>query len=159
MRTSSAAQLSFDYAASSGVHQNFAPSATFFSSDIGSRSETMAGQMGQEENILPTLGSATAAYAINARLAGRQVAAQTAPVERERLLAERRVLLDKKFDGTMTHKEQNKLTYVRWSLDRIDDAESGASLDQLEDLVSRYERVLSELDSLRVQLMQHKLLR
>lgn len=47
------------------------------------------------------------------------------------LLDERQALLDKKFDGTITKSELNRLEYVRWSLDRIEDARYGENLDAL----------------------------
>ena len=50
------------------------------------------------------------------------------------------MLLDKKFDGHITRKELNRLEYVRWSLDRIEDAKHGETLDILEMAISRYEQ-------------------
>lgn len=68
------------------------------------------------------------------------------------LLRERERLLMKKFEGTITRKESNRLEYVRWSLDRIDDARHGQGLEALESAVSRYEDVLTGLRSLGLQL-------
>ena len=65
--------------------------------------------------------------------------------ELDRLLRERQALLDKKFDGTMNRKDEIRLEYVRWSLDRIHDAKSGPTLDALENIVDRYERFMSEM--------------
>jgi len=41
-------------------------------------------------------------------------------------------VLDKKFAEIITRKEENRLEYVRWSLDRIEDAKYGQSLELLE---------------------------
>ena len=65
---------------------------------------------------------------------------------------ERQELLDKKFLGSITRRELNRLEYVRWSLDRIEDAIHGPALDVLEDSVSMYEQFLSEVRGLEVQL-------
>jgi len=40
--------------------------------------------------------------------------------EQQQLLDERQTLLDKKFDGSITRQEANRLEYVRWTLDRIE---------------------------------------
>ncbi|CCD87905.1 hypothetical protein [Bradyrhizobium sp. ORS 285] len=78
-------------------------------------------------------------YAATAREAGRLNAAQIKRTELETLLSERQRLLDKKFDGTMTKSESNRLEYIRWSLDRIDDARRGIELEALGAFVSKLE--------------------
>jgi hypothetical protein len=82
-----------------------------------------------------------------AKLAARKNAAAVSPQEHAKLHQERQALLDKKFAGTISRKEVNRLAYVRWSLDRIEDAKHGAALDTLEDQVELYERFLLELKS------------
>ena len=37
----------------------------------------------------------------------------------ERLLAERQLLLEKLFSGTMTYSDKCQLTFIRWQLDNI----------------------------------------
>ena len=77
------------------------------------------------------------------RLAGRMNAAAVSDTELNRLLRERQVLLDKLFDGTIGRREQHRLKYVRWSLDRIEDPKHGAALDMLSDQVAVYERFVA----------------
>jgi hypothetical protein len=83
-----------------------------------------------------------------ARVAGRMNAATVSGDEIQSLLAERASLLKKKFDSSLTPAEERRLTYVRWSLDRVEDARSGAHLDLLESRVLEYEHFLEEVRAL-----------
>lgn len=87
-------------------------------------------------------------FAQTARQAGRRNAARISESEENALRDERRRLLEKKFDGGLTRKEANRLQYVRWSIDRIDDAREGLALDALDAAVQRYEALGDEIDSL-----------
>jgi hypothetical protein len=98
---------------------------------------------------LPKLTTAAVA---TAKAAGRIAATRISAAEHERLLKERQRLLDKKFGGTVTKSEENRLAYVRWSLDRIEDAKYGAALDVLEVQVSSYEVLKNELGKFYQQL-------
>jgi len=80
------------------------------------------------------------------RIAGRMVASQVSQAEHQAFLAERQELLDKLFAKTITRREEIRLEYVRWSLDRIEDAAHGSDLDRIEDSITRYEHFLEELD-------------
>src|SRR5258705_4332480 len=71
-------------------------------------------------------------YAVTARRAGRLNAANIPQREVDDLLRERQQLLDKQFEGTITREEAIRLTYVRWSLSRIEDARYGEALDRME---------------------------
>jgi hypothetical protein len=71
------------------------------------------------------------------------------------LLRERQQLLDKEFEGTITREEAIHLTYIRWSLSRIEDARYGEALDRLESWVVEYERFGEKLERLRNDLAQH----
>jgi hypothetical protein len=84
-------------------------------------------------------------HAEAARLAGRMNAASISEEEMRTLLKERQLLLDKVFAKTISRKESNRLEYIRWSLDRIEDAKYGLALDDIESHVARYEHLLSEL--------------
>ncbi|WP_315728842.1 hypothetical protein [Bradyrhizobium sp. SZCCHNS2015] len=86
------------------------------------------------------------------RLAGRLNAAAIAPDEVNALLAERASLLQKKYESSLTKREINRLEYVRWSLDRIDDAKNGFALDRLDSAVSEYEHFLGEVKTLQLQI-------
>ena len=79
-------------------------------------------------------------YAITARLAGRMNAASVSPAEHRDLLREREQLLKKKYGNGLSPRETRRLDYIRWSLDRIEDARHGQALDELESRVELYER-------------------
>src|SRR5437868_566106 len=66
------------------------------------------------------------------REAGRLNAGQASDRELAELLAERKALLAKKLEQTLNREDSDRLEYVRWSLDRIEDARHGHALDQLE---------------------------
>jgi hypothetical protein len=101
---------------------------------------------------LPDFGDNAEVYAVTSRIAGRINATAVSGQERNSLLRERQVLLDKKLSGTITRKEANRLEYVRWSLDRIEDAQYGQTLDELERSVAKYEQFLAEVRELQEQL-------
>ncbi|QWW67957.1 hypothetical protein [Rhizobium sp. WYJ-E13] len=84
-------------------------------------------------------------YAVTSKVAGRLNALAVSEEEKATLLAERAQLLDKKFAGAISRAEANRLEYVRWSLDRIEDAVHGVSLDQLERQVEAYEALQRDM--------------
>lgn len=75
--------------------------------------------------------------------------------EWEALLAERQQLLDKQFSGAMTKSDSNRLDYVRWSLDQIEDAKHGDALDILESSIARYESFLEGVQQLNRDLVRN----
>jgi hypothetical protein len=91
-------------------------------------------------------------YAVTSRLAGRINAANVSPSEHKKLLREREQLVLKKINNQITRKEVNRLEYIRWSLDRVEDARYGHTLDSLESLVEFYEKFDADLHSLKSQL-------
>ena len=93
---------------------------------------------------LPNL-ALRSAFAAGAKAAGRLNSALISQKEHEDLLSERQMLLDKLFSEEITAAEENRLEYVRWSLDRIEDAKHGAALDILEAQAEAYENLLVEL--------------
>lgn len=95
------------------------------------------------------------AHAEMSRQAGRLNAASISDREHDELLSERQVLLDKLFAGTLTRRESRRLEYVRWSLDRIEDARYGLMLDMAENEVSIYERFVEDLGRLREDLNRY----
>ncbi|MET4199079.1 hypothetical protein ABIA95_003079 [Bradyrhizobium sp. LA8.1] len=88
----------------------------------------------------PTFSYPTSVGAAASRNAARLNAASIDPVEHKGLLEERQMLLDKELAETLSHEEANRLAYVRWSLDRVDDAKYGLGLERLESMVSDLER-------------------
>jgi hypothetical protein len=92
--------------------------------------------------------------ATTARRAGRINAASISESEHKALLAERQRLLDKKFAETIERRELNRLAYVNWTLDRVEDARNGEHLDRLEGVVVRYEMFKRDLEDLVSQLKE-----
>lgn len=121
--------------------------------DLGPPIENDGSDLGSSAALsFPRLGESASMWAETARIAGRLNAASVSDAEHEALLRERQVLLDKEFAGKISRQEMNRLEYIRWSLDRIEDAKHGKAVDMLEDYVSRYERLLDELHSLQANL-------
>lgn len=87
-----------------------------------------------------------------ARIASRINARSVPQDEIDQLLRTRNKLLDKKLSGTATRQELNRLEYVRWSLDRIEDAQVGDNIDRIEDFVTKYENFLAQIEMFRADL-------
>jgi hypothetical protein len=104
---------------------------------------------------LPKLEGYSSVDVETARLAGRMSAASVSPKEHADLLRERQDLLDKMFDGSFTRSQRARLEYVRWSLDRIEDAKHGLHLDLLDNAVRAYERLSDDLTSLKAEFQRH----
>ena len=102
---------------------------------------------------LPTFNALSAVQSHSLRMAARLNAASVTEEEHKDLLKQRKNLLDKKLERQISQSELNKLEYIRWSLDRIEDARYGSALDALEDSVSKYENFISEIHSLSSQLL------
>jgi hypothetical protein len=100
----------------------------------------------------PEFGAYTGTRAETAKIAGRIAASQVSEAEYHAFLQERQDLLDKLLAKTITRREEIRLEYVRWSLDRIEDAKHGSDLDRIEDSITRYEHFLEELDQFKVAL-------
>jgi hypothetical protein len=83
-----------------------------------------------------------------ARIAGRLNASVVSDEERDAFLAERSDLLDKFLAGTITRKEEIRLEYVRWSLDRIEDARHGPAMDRLEGQIEEFRKLAASLSGL-----------
>ena len=153
MKRSSAQQLELDYSASE-FSDSTAGGATAGSNPDVSASDQY--EWASSPFRVPSPNVSRELYAIGSRQAGRLNAAIVSDEEINRLLRERKYLLDKRFAGTMTKKEENKLTYIRWSLDRIEDARHGQALDALESLISRYEQFQADLRWFEQELSRQK---
>lgn len=90
--------------------------------------------------------------AIAQRRAARLNAANIEEAEVINLKQEHQMLVLKKFDDGFTAADQRRLNFVRWSLDRIQDARHGYALDELENAVEIYEKVGRNVDRLVNQL-------
>lgn len=108
------------------------------------------------EVSFPEFRTYSGTFAQTHREAARLNALSVSDEEWEKLLKERQQLLNKVLDKTITIKESNRLEYVRWSLDRIEDARHGGALDQLEERISRYEKFLDDLDDFKKQLIRSR---
>ena len=90
------------------------------------------------------------------REAGRLNALAATDKELNSLLEERKALLSKKLvSGELSRDDLDRLEYVRWSLDRIEDARHGAALDRLQSLVDAYKRELRDLQTLNTTIRAH----
>ena len=90
------------------------------------------------------------------RLAARLNASTVSDKERDAFLAERAALLSKQLGGGLTRKEIARLDYVRWSLDRIEDAKHGPVLDRLDAHIDEIKRLAARLTGLRDNLDRGK---
>lgn len=151
MRTSSARQQQqeLDFSGTSSSERR-----AVVSEDI---SGVPSGEKGQTAvPSFPNFGLPNELVAITARRAGRLNASTISPGELDAFLRERQLLLDKKFDETITRREEIRLTYVNWQLDRIEDAMHGQVLDELESWVSHYEQFRENVEVLQERLSQQK---
>ena len=89
------------------------------------------------------------------RNAARLNAAHVSDDEYRKLLKERAKLVQDKFSGTLEAEGSARLEYVRWSLDRIEDAKHGYVLDRIEDALSRYRESLQDLQRLKSNLTSY----
>jgi len=103
----------------------------------------------------PRIGGGANVFADAARIAGRLNASSVSEEEHKNLLDERQQILKKKLLNGITKKENNRLEYIRWTLDRIEDAKYGGALDALEGAVERYENLLRELHDLESKLKEN----
>jgi hypothetical protein len=87
-----------------------------------------------------------------ARIASRINASNVSSSEIDRLFRTRKELLDKKLNGNATRQELNRLEYIRWSLDRVEDAQVGEGIDKIEDFVTKYEDLLAQIEMFRTDL-------
>src|ERR1700739_4944549 len=106
MKQSSARQLELDYTA--GVTPN--SQAEFVQAPSGTDSAST------EPVSFPDFARYDAAFAAASKAAGRINAAAISDAELRELLRERKRLLTKKLDGSITPRESNRLQYVRWTL-------------------------------------------
>ena len=155
MRSSSGRQQEFDFI------EAMTPGASVTSSGAAANTTVQGMAVSPTQNTatnmaLPNFGMPTNLYAIANRRAARLNAATISDTERDEWLTERQLLLDRKFDGTMTRADEVRLEYVRWQLDRIEDAKHGESLDMLESIVLQYEQFKSDLEELQSKLTKHK---
>ena len=146
MKSSSANQLAFDYleaSPTSGSGSDVAEAATRQDGPPSAHSAPFKA---------PDFSAYSQLYAETSRIAGRINAANVSEKEINELLSERQMLLDKQFAKTITRKEIIRLEYVRWSLDRIEDAKYGMVMDMLDNAVERYERFVSDIQNLEREL-------
>lgn len=152
MSTSPASQIKFDFLEAD-------PSLTPDSAGSTSRSARSRKSRADDSIVpleVPEFGSNRRAAADASRMAGRINAANISKEEIESLLRQRQEILDLKFSNNMTRKDEIKLEYILWSLDRIEDARHGAVLDMLESGVSRYEQFMVDVQSLVDQLRKRQ---
>ena len=139
MKSTSATKLTLDYS----ISESEVEAATSAVNPNPTSTETLT---------VPNFNGYGEVYAAASRRAGRINAAHVPDIEHNALLLERQLLLDKKFAGSISRKETNRLEYVRWSLDRIEDARYGPITDVLEHSISSYEQFSTDIKLLHAQL-------
>ena len=155
MKNSSAADLESEYSTAT-TGQTMSDSSGAIGDTVSAPASTETIRNGSNATTTlktPHFGDFSSIYAITARLAGRLNATKITR-KNTTLLLERQKLLDKKFAGEITRRESNRLEYVRWSLDRVEDARHDEAIDALEDAVARYEHFGDGLLDLKRQLTQ-----
>lgn len=68
--------------------------------------------------------------------------------EKEKLIDEHARLVLRQFNQGVSKKEERRLVFVRWQLDRIEDAEHGEYLDFLEQVGTQQERLAKQINRL-----------
>src|SRR5271166_4012497 len=155
MRNSSGVELEPEYRQSDIVPESLSPTSELaLSSSPTTESLTVDASVPAALNV-PNFGALAHVYAVTSRIAGRLNAASISEDEHADLLRRRQLLLDKELTGVITRREQNELEYVRWSLDRIEDARYGQEMDVLEEAVQRYERLEVALRDFNAQIAKH----
>ena len=102
---------------------------------------------------LGTIEPSVATHSV--REAGRINAMHISEREHKDLLDERATLLKLKFTAPLTRRQQDRLEYVRWSLDRIEDAQHGHKLDRLEMVVAQYQDAIRQVQQLNSDLSRY----
>ena len=148
MRNSSAKPVDSAYRDIGGTGGSYGGAAA---SSVPESVTTPGSPLDQATIRFPNLGRTSGAFAITSRLAGRINASSASELELKGLLSERQTLIDKKFANTITRAESNRLEYVRWSLDRIEDARYGMTIDMLHNKMAEYENFLQQIDDLSVR--------
>ena len=97
------------------------------------------------EGTVGTVGN-PAVSVYDVRHASRALTRRTMADEEPALLRERDELLDRKYESGLDVHGERRLTYVRWQLDRIDDALNGEHLDAVERVVSAQEQMAGTID-------------
>jgi hypothetical protein len=70
--------------------------------------------------------------------ANREFTRLTLLAEKPRLLEEHRQLVAKEFSTDLTRIDQQRLRWIRWQLDRIEDAEFGQQIDRFRALIKSH---------------------
>jgi hypothetical protein len=149
MQNSSARPQSFDFSQEKSTEVPAGAADLSGGANQASNSDTGGGAR------FPNFGVSRDLYAIASRRAGRLNAASVSDDELQALLNERQALLDKKFAGTMTRADEIRMTYLGWSLDRIEDARYGEHLDALENWVTEYQKFQVDIAGLQKELSKH----
>lgn len=81
----------------------------------------------------------------NTKQYNREIVRLTILSSYDKIVVERRALVEKKFHGSLSQSEEKKLKYLDWQLDRIDDARGGDCLDKLESIVQAHEQLAQKV--------------
>lgn len=78
----------------------------------------------------------------------REITRKTPPDIKVTLLNEHDILVRQKFKEGLSIKEEKRLSYIRWQLDNIEDAEHGEELDRLKYFTEGIETFAGEIEKL-----------
>lgn len=127
------------------LEKETAESRAPFTSEKGEGTEKLTA-----EELFPRFHQDLSVYRI--KDINRLITRKISPKVKEDLIEERNFLVRKKFGDGLSNKEERRLIYVRWQLDRFDDAESGEILDYLEDVADEHEKFAKDISTLLNQL-------
>ena len=82
------------------------------------------------------------------RRAGRLVALQTKPEEQRELTETHRRLVYKRLMEGLTREEESQLKMIRWEMDTVQDALSGAHMESTEAWIESSEQFANDIESL-----------
>lgn len=99
----------------------------------------------QTGNLENTDDQVAATWVGSSKEASRRLARLVPQEEHAKLLDKHKYLVEKRFTTGLTRSEELDLQLIRWSLDRIDDANVGAGLDFLERIASSQENLAERI--------------
>jgi hypothetical protein len=76
-------------------------------------------------------------------------------LEEDEIVSERNILVKRKYKEGISKREQVRLRYLEWQIDRIEDAIAGESIDELEALVESQERLVQTMEKWGSVVSQH----
>ncbi len=143
-----ASALSFDESAF-GVDQPSAPSNSGSATEADTRTLWNLARSSPSLSVgtqRETEGEESDATRAAARVA-RELSGAIPEEVKQQLYEEHGQLVEKSFVEDLLPQESNRLRYLRWQIDRLQDADIGDSLDRLDDLASLHKKIADEVSA------------